>query len=63
MEENVANYYSQKRKKKKINKIKITLTILIILGMIVLGKQQILKSNSSYIDNSIKDIKETKEHQ
>ena len=57
MEENVANYYSQKRKKKKINKIKITFTILIILGMIVLGKQQILKSNSSYIDNSIKDIK------
>ena len=62
MEENVANYYSQKRKKKKINKIKITFTILIILGMIVLGKQQILKSNSSYIDNSIKDIKETKDN-
>ena len=28
--------------------------------MIVLGKQQILKSNSSYIDNSIKDIKRNK---
>ena len=49
MEYNIAYYYQQKRKKKKMNKIKVSFGIIAIFGIILFGKQQILKLNSSYI--------------
>lgn len=52
MEYNIATYYGQRRKKKKRNKIKVSFGIIAILGIILFGRQQILKSNSSYINDS-----------
>lgn len=49
MEYNIEYYYQQKRKKKKINKIKVGLAIIVIFGIILLGGNQILKSNNSPI--------------
>ena len=49
MEYNIAYYYDQKRKKKKINRIKVSFGIIAIFGIILFGRHQILKSNSSYI--------------
>lgn len=53
MEQNIANYYQQKRKKKKI---KITLVVAAIFILILFGGNQILKSNSSYINKNQKNI-------
>lgn len=52
MEYNIATYYEQRRKKKKRNKIKVSFGIIAIFGIILFGRQQILKSNSSYINDS-----------
>lgn len=49
MEYNIAYYYQEKRKKKKMNKIKVSFGIIVIFGIILFGRQQILKSNTSYI--------------
>lgn len=49
MEYNIADYYQEKRKKKKRNKIKVSFGVVAILGIILLGRYQILKSNCSYI--------------
>lgn len=49
MEYNIAYYYQEKRKKKKLNKIKMSFGIIAIFGIILFGRHQILKSDSSYI--------------
>lgn len=50
MEYNIEYYYQKKReKRKRINKIKINLAIGLIFVIILLGRHQMLKSNSSCI--------------
>lgn len=55
MEQNIANYYQKKRRKKKINKIKATLVIATIFILIILSRNQI----SSYINENQKNIDKT----
>lgn len=49
MEYNIEDYYQQKRRKKKVNKIKVIFCIIVVLSIILFGKSQILKSTSSNI--------------
>lgn len=56
MEQNIANYYQQKRRKKKINKIKTTLLVATIFMLMLFGINQIFKSNSSYINGNKEDM-------
>lgn len=55
MEQNIANYYQQKRRKKKINKIRTILVVAAIFILILFGRNQLIKSNSSYINENQKN--------